>query len=599
MRSAKGCKRLTGLDVEGYLGLLAREEALLVPHYDFRAVSEPLRSELRFAIQQRLDGARFTLHYRRVACAVEFLRSLGVSSLLEHDQEWWDEQLERHCGEGHARSAEKGFIRYARVSVARLRDHAYGVDPYGADVWLVEALGIPEFTYQELRTISFAGIEPQWFREMVKRWARWRLRAGTFSPRTVAHKSAALKVFSNFLGERGEPLAGPERLTRELLEDYRAYVRAVGWRPTWAHCLLGSVRGLLDDVRANGWEPRLAATATYYRGEIPAKGSALPRAVEEYVMGQIERPENIARLPDLTTQTIVTLLIKTALRGIDATRLPFDPVGFDSAGAPVLLYYNHKLGRDAAIPIDDTLLAAIRAQQESLTAQWPEGSRWLFPAPHRDRGATVPLSTRTLRLRIQRWLAEGEVRDALGHRVHVSVHQFRHTLATRMVNNEVPLMVIKGLLDHSSMSMTEIYARLNDETLKREWERYNQRVNIKGEVITIDPAGPISEAAWMKERLARAKQTLPNGYCGLPLVQSCPHPNACLTCGHFLTTEQFLPVHRAQLAETERLIADAQAKGSERKREMNENIRLNLVRMIEGLESLADRGHAASGALEL
>lgn len=62
----------------------------------------------------------------------------------------------------------------------------------------------------------------------------------------------------------------------------------------------------------------------------------------------------------------------------------------------------------------------------------------------------------------------------------------------------------------------------------------------------------MSEAAWTKERLARAKQTLPNGYCGLPLQRSCPHPNACLTCDHFLTTEQFLPVHRDQLSETDR-----------------------------------------------
>ena len=60
-------------------------------------------------------------------------------------------------------------------------------------------------------------------------------------------------------------------------------------------------------------------------------------------------------------------------------------------------------------------------------------------------------------------------------------------------------------------------------------------------MIPIDPDGLVSEAAWMKERIARAKQTLPNGYCGLPLQQSCPHPNACLTCDHFLTTEQFLP----------------------------------------------------------
>jgi hypothetical protein len=144
--------------------------------------------------------------------------------------------------------------------------------------------------------------------------------------------------------------------------------------------------------------------------------------------------------------------------------------------------------------------------------------------------------------------------------------------------------------------MTEVYARLSDQTLKREWENYNKRVNVRGELIAIDPAGPLSEAAWTKERLARAKQTLPNGYCGLPLQQSCPHPNACLTCDHFLTTEQFLPVHRDQLSETERLITGATAQGSERKLEMNENVKLNLVRIIEGLESISDEGPAAEEA---
>lgn len=147
-QSAKNSRRLTGLDVDGYLDLLARDEALLVPQYDFGALAEPLRSELRFAIQHRLDDGRFTLNYRRVACAVEFLESLGVSSLFEHDQAWWERQLQRRWpSEPRSGSAEKGFIRYARVSVAHLWDRASGVDPYAADVWLVEALGIPEFAY--------------------------------------------------------------------------------------------------------------------------------------------------------------------------------------------------------------------------------------------------------------------------------------------------------------------------------------------------------------------------------------------------------------------------------------------------------------------
>ncbi|MCA1697454.1 MAG: site-specific integrase [Actinobacteria bacterium] len=580
-----------GLNVDGFLAALTAAERRLVPHYDFSALPQPLRSELSYALQQRLDDNRHALDYRRFIGAVAFIQGLGVASLLEHDHAWWDARLRGRVPRerrGRLGIVEVAFVRYARVRLARLRDHAYGVDPFAGDVWLIEQLGFPEYAYQAEKTISFADIHPVWLRELIKRWARWRLRAGTYTPGTLSGMANSLKAFSDFLAARGEPLRAPESLTRELLEDYRAYVGGLGHSSKHQHTLIGTMKVLLDEVRANRWEPRLPPTAAYYKGEVPRQAQSLPRFIDEHVMRQIEAPQNIARLPDLTTRTAVSLLIKTGLRMIDATRLPFDPVALDAAGAPVLLYYNHKLKRDAALPIDDIVLALIRAQQAALTARYSHGSPWLLPSGRANAAGRESLPGATLRHQMSKWLADGEVRDAHGRHVHVTAHQFRHTLATRMINNEVPLSVIRRVLDHSSTAMTEVYARLSDQTLKREWEKYNQRINIRGEVIAIDPAGPISEAAWTKERLARAKQTLPNGYCGLPLQQSCPHPNACLTCDHFLTTEQFLPVHLAQLTETDKLIAQARAEGSERKLEMNENVRLNLVRVIEGLQSLTD-----------
>ncbi|MCA1679411.1 MAG: tyrosine-type recombinase/integrase [Actinobacteria bacterium] len=584
-----------GLDIDGFLAAAIAAERRLVPHYDFTTLDEPLRSELRFAVQQRLDDNRHALDYRRVIGAATFVQSLGITSLLDRDHDWWDAKL-RGRGPG-ARGVRLGvievaFVRYARVRLGRLRDHAYGVDPYAGDVWLIEQLGFEEFAYQPSKTISFTAIDPVWLRELIKRWARWRLRAGTYTPGTVSAMATHFKTFSDFLHDRGEPLRSPEQLTRGLLEDYQEHIARLGHSRKHQHTLISAMKVLLGEVRANGWEPRLPPTAAYYNGELPKQAASLPRSIDEHVMTQIEAPENIARLPDLTTRTAVSLLIKTGLRTVDATRLAFDPVVTDAAGAPVLLYYNHKLKRDAALPIDDVLLTVIRDQQDALVARYPDGTPWLLPSGRANAAGREALPGATLRRQIRRWLADGEVRDARGQHVHVTAHQFRHTLATRMINNDVPLAVIRRLLDHSSTSMTEVYARLNDQTLKREFEKYNQRVNIRGEVIAIDPAGLVSDAAWTKERLARAKQTLPNGYCGLPLQQSCPHPNACLTCDHFLTTEQFLPVHLEQLTETDRMIAEATAQGSERKREMNESVRLNLVRVIEGLQSLTDEADA-------
>jgi len=87
-----------------------------------------------------------------------------------------------------------------------------------------------------------------------------------------------------------------------------------------------------------------------------------------------------------------------------------------------------------------------------------------------------------------------------------------------MINDEVPLETVQRMLDHASPEMTARYATIKDQTLRREWERFTQRVNVRGELIPLEPAGSaMSDAAWALENLSRAKQTLPNGYCGLPV----------------------------------------------------------------------------------
>ena len=64
--------------------------------------------------------------------------------------------------------------------------------------------------------------------------------------------------------------------------------------------------------------------------------------------------------------------------------------------------------------------------------------------------------------------------------------------------------------------------------IRRHWERA-RKVNANGETVPLDPDGPLAEASRAKQRISRATQALPNGYCGLPLVKTCPHANACGT----------------------------------------------------------------------
>jgi hypothetical protein len=155
-----------------------------------------------------------------------------------------------------------------------------------------------------------------------------------------------------------------------------------------------------------------------------------------------------------------------------------------------------------------------------------------------------------------------------------------------MVNDGVPLTVVAKVLDHQSLEMTARYAQIEDETLKREVTRWHERVNIRGERIALPFDGPVGEAAWMKERIARAKQALPNGYCGLPLVQTCPHPNACLSCDNFLTDLSFKTVHQQQLDQTERLISHARDRDQVRLVELLEGDQQSLQRILDRLDEI-------------
>jgi ferredoxin len=170
-----------------------------------------------------------------------------------------------------------------------------------------------------------------------------------------------------------------------------------------------------------------------------------------------------------------------------------------------------------------------------------------------------------------------------------------------MVNEGVPLSVIQRVLDHDSIEMTAHYAHLDDATVKREIALFHERVNIRGERIALPTDGPLGEAAWMKERIARAKQALPNGYCGLPLVQSCPHPNACLSCENFLTDGSFRHIHQQQLTHTQTLRERAKQNENVRLVELLEGDERSLRRILDGLDALeaADRQQSSSAGIDV
>lgn len=380
-----------------------------------------------------------------------------ATSLRDHDAEEWLQVL----GWTNPRTVARRFL----VDTVRwLDDLAVGTGwdaEFDRDVWRLRRLG---FATRDA-TIRFDKIGPEWLRSLTKRWARWRLSTGVHRTTVATGVNAVTLMASSFPQLR----RGPQALTRDLLERHLAQLALKYAKPKTRQSHISAINGLLTTARQHDWEPRLSPSAQLYREDNQRREEPLPRFLSEAVMVQLEDPANLARFEDPTGRLLARILMATGLRISDGAGLAIDCLIRDAQGAPYLRYRNHKMFRDAVVPIDDELAVAIESHQQDVISRLP-AAEFLLLRETRNPTGRLGYSPDTFRHRLYRWLADCDIRDELGRPVHVTPHQWRHTYATRLINADVPQEVVRRLLDHTSHEMTSRYARLSDHTIRQKWE---------------------------------------------------------------------------------------------------------------------------------
>lgn len=530
-----------------------------------------LRLEIGYALQCRRDRPSTKTAPAVVMALVKLLAATNVVSLLDRTEDEWRTQIGRPAPRD---GGPRALLIYARRQVCDLAEAGGWEAEFDRDVWQMRRLG-----FAGNQQLDFTGIGQPWLRGLVKRWLRWRLGAG-LGLEAARRGLRCMTRFALFCQRIG--VGALAEVDRVVLERFLADLHSELAGRQRHGDQIGQLNSFLHAVRQHHWDDTLPGTALVFTEDYPARVERAPRALAEQVMAQIEHGGNLARFANPAYRLVTQILIRAGLRVTDALSVSRDCLVLDADGAPYLRYLNHKMKREALVPIDEELHALI-VEQQGRVGDAPV----LFPRPTKNPDGRASTASSTYRLALYRWLTCCDVRDAHGRPVRLTPHQWRHTLGTRLINRDVPQEVVRRILDHDSPQMTAHYARLHDTTVRRHWEAA-RKVDIAGDIVVIDPAGPLAEAAWAKQRLGRATQALPNGFCGLPVQKTCPHANACLTCPMFLTTAEFLPQHRTHRAQVIELITAAEARGQTRLAEMNQQVLGNLDRIIDTLDHDAD-----------
>lgn len=223
-----------------------------------------------------------------------------------------------------------------------------------------------------------------------------------------------------------------------------------------------------------------------------------------------------------------------------------------SAFVAKLRYQQTKVdGVDPTILVEPAIVNVIAEQQRWMATTYPGlTSKYLFIGRRRHYNGQRHRTYSTYRESLSNLDKLHGLTDAAGKPLRFSqTHRLRHTRATELLNDGVPIHVVQRYLGHRSPEMTMRYAATLAATAEAEFLKH-KKVGAHGVDLAISP----SDIYDMTQLSSRTDRVLPNGVCLLPPLQSCDKGNACLSCGHFATDATHLAELTDQLRRTQALI---------------------------------------------
>ncbi len=456
--------------------------------------------------------------------------------------------------------------------------------PHPEDVWNPKKLGLEVPVYNGRTILNFSLIKQEWLKNLAKKTIKY-----LSTNRAVSTLQDYLLMFnclSDFINDKYTNIK-IEDINRTLVVEFLSYLSARKISIETRCHYISYLKSFFQTGIENQWfdiPPYLIQKNDY-----PKRKKRIPRYIPEEVMFQLNK--YLEELP-LPIMRMTLVIQECGFRVGELLSLKIDCLRQDNTGYWFVEYYNTKMKKEDIKPISFELAKVIQEQQVYIKNNLDLSFEYLFCGREPGKADFTP-SPKLMTLQpfinyLKRLAKEQNICDSSGKVWNFQTHQFRHTVGTRMINNGVPQHIIQRYLGHESPAMTSVYAHIHDQTLKKEIAKYHDSrvVNVAGEVVestTPELDNDLDLHLLKKKVLA---QSLPNGSCARPIVLGeCPHANACLTCGDFRTTIDFLDQHKTQLDETEKLVKNAEENGWKRHAEMNTKVRDNLQKIITTLES--------------
>lgn len=449
-------------------------------------------------------------------------------------------------------------------SIVNFLSHFYDTrDEVEKDVWDLRRIPNARYTINGTQyLISFEKI-PLLFRQIVKDYCLFSLTY--LSQSKLAEELRGISCYIDFVQKNHPSWKDFSQLKRVDVEKYLIYFNQenASLSSTYRYKLLSSVKHFLEYLqRSERSESPLKLISTlFFKEDFPKRSAQNENQIKyipETVMNQLEHllnqnPKEVSPPMgdnDKEYIPIVILLIATGWRISDILNLRFHNClittnkGYYLQGdIPKTDVKQHR------IPIDREIARILQfiveqTKEKSTKENNPEG--YLFVRTKGKRRGK-PFTGASIQNALNRWAERYNIIDQYGKVYHFGNHAFRHTKGVELINLGMNLTHIMKWFAHASPEMTLMYAKIADDTLRKEWEKAQEkkgpllRVDLgKANVSEMDLDEDLIHWEYIQSNIEAVR--VPLGYCLASKKEGCPYViTPCLTCPNFCTTPDNLP----------------------------------------------------------
>ena len=279
-----------------------------------------------------------------------------------------------------------------------------------------------------------------------------------FSKHTVTAYSSDILSFLIWLRD-----GNIQDVTYETIREYLLYIRQFNYLKTTTARKIASLRTFYRFL----YRERVIETNPAAGVHSPKKGKSLPEFLTEAEIEQVLNNIKMESPAGYRNRTILELLYATGMRVSELSSLNFENLNLAENEIKVF-------GKGAKERI---VLVSNRAK--NFLETYIKTVRYLiFKDEKPDLNSPVFINKTGYRLQPQSIrLAVREVVDKTELPKHVTPHVFRHSFATKLLENGADLRVVQELLGHSSISNTQIYTHVSNERLRQAYNNAHPRAN--------------------------------------------------------------------------------------------------------------------------